>query len=511
MRRYSSATFALALPVALAAQTAAADLTPAEVWADWQQYLQGMGYTVTSQESTSGGDLTVSGLNITMAFPEGEGEMMMDLGTIRFEGQGDGTVAVVMADSMPISMDIAPPDGQGAPGKMTMTLVQSGHSMIASGSPEAMTTTYNAESLGIQVTDLNVEGMAMGPDKFRMNMTANGVNNTTVMTDEGALRGYDQMGSAQGVTFDFFAAPPDEPGEVAAQGGMQSVSYTTTGKIPSSGMNAADMSQMIAAGFDIKGTFTYGAGNTNINVNDPQAGPTSATTSSDGGTLTVNMGAGGLGYDVAQDNTQLSMTLPDLPFPIDMSMARSAFNLMIPVGTSDEPQDFAFGMTMQDFVMSNMIWGIFDPTSQLPRDPATIALDLTGQAKMFIDFFNPESAELMATQAPGELQSLKLNDLTIDLAGARLDGVGDFAFDNTDTTTFPGMPKPVGAVDLSLVGGNALLDTLVNMGLVPQDQAMGARMMMGLFAVPGDAPDTLSSKIEFTQDGQILANGQRIQ
>jgi hypothetical protein len=35
-------------------------------------------------------------------------------------------------------------------------------------------------------------------------------------------------------------------------------------------------------------------------------------------------------------------------------------------------------------------------------------------------------------------------------------------------------------------------------------------MMMGLFAVPGDAPDTLNSKIEFTQDGQILANGQRI-
>ena len=72
------------------------------------------------------------------------------------------------------------------------------------------------------------------------------------------------------------------------------------------------------------------------------------------------------------------------------------------------------------------------------------------------------------------------------------------------------MPKPVGAVDLSLSGGNGLLDKLIAMGLFPQEQAMGVRMMMGLFAVPGDAPDTLNSKIEFTQDGQILANGQRI-
>ena len=48
------------------------------------------------------------------------------------------------------------------------------------------------------------------------------------------------------------------------------------------------------------------------------------------------------------------------------------------------------------------------------------------------------------------------------------------------------------------------------MGLLPEEQAMGARMMMGLFAVPGDQPDSLKSKVEFTQDGQVLANGQRL-
>jgi hypothetical protein len=49
------------------------------------------------------------------------------------------------------------------------------------------------------------------------------------------------------------------------------------------------------------------------------------------------------------------------------------------------------------------------------------------------------------------------------------------------------------------------------MGLVPEDQAMAARMMLGLFARPGDGPDTLTSKIEVKGDGAILANGQRLQ
>ncbi|MEO1365292.1 MAG: DUF2125 domain-containing protein, partial [Pseudomonadota bacterium] len=97
-----------------------------------------------------------------------------------------------------------------------------------------------------------------------------------------------------------------------------------------------------------------------------------------------------------------------------------------------------------------------------------------------------------------------------DALGAKLTGAGDFTFDNSDLVTFDGLPRPKGAVDLSLVGGNGLLDKLVAMGLVPEDQAMGARMMMGLFAVPGEAEDTLTSKIEVNDEGHVLANGQRL-
>lgn len=89
-------------------------------------------------------------------------------------------------------------------------------------------------------------------------------------------------------------------------------------------------------------------------------------------------------------------------------------------------------------------------------------------------------------------------------------GTGDFAFNNDDLSTFDGMPAPSGEANLTLAGANTLLDKLIGMGLVSDSDAMGARMMMGMLAVPGDGEDTLTSKIEVTEDGQIKANGQRI-
>ena len=68
---------------------------------------------------------------------------------------------------------------------------------------------------------------------------------------------------------------------------------------------------------------------------------------------------------------------------------------------------------------------------------------------------------------------------------------------------------PLGAVDLKLSGANKLMDGLVAMGVMPQDQVMFAKMMMGMYAVPA-GEDLFTSKIEFKEGGHILANGQPI-
>lgn len=76
--------------------------------------------------------------------------------------------------------------------------------------------------------------------------------------------------------------------------------------------------------------------------------------------------------------------------------------------------------------------------------------------------------------------------------------------------TIPGAPRPEGQLNLAINGVNGLIDTLVQMGLVPEQEVMTAQMMMGAFTRPvGD--DMLETTIEINSEGQILANGQRIQ
>jgi hypothetical protein len=178
---------------------------------------------------------------------------------------------------------------------------------------------------------------------------------------------------------------------------------------------------------------------------------------------------------------------------------------------TDDAQDVALGLNLEGFTMSDMVWGMINPQGTLPRDPANLSLDVSGKARLLMDYFDPEAATRMAEtgQVPAQLDSVNLNALIVDALGAKLTGNGAVTFEHDEND--PSALKPTGAVDLKLVGGNTLIDTLVSSGLLPAQMAMGARMMMGMFAVPAEGEeDTLKSKLEFTRDGQILANGQRI-
>ena len=106
---------------------------------------------------------------------------------------------------------------------------------------------------------------------------------------------------------------------------------------------------------------------------------------------------------------------------------------------------------------------------------------------------------------------MDLTELKATIAGAELTGTGSFTFYNTDIETFGGMPAPSGKLDMKLVGGNGLLDKLVEMGLLTSDDAMGARMMVAMFTNAGaEGADELTSTIE-VKDQVLYANGQRMQ
>jgi hypothetical protein len=506
-RAYLAST---ALTMSLLATSAAADLTSAEVWGDWRGYLEGMGYSVTATENASGDTLSVNDISIQMNGGPDIEEMVISMGSLQFVAADNGSVEVVMPTSLPIVIEITPKSTERA-ARMELNYTQAGHSMVVSGDLSSLVYDYSAETFGIALAALIVDGTEFNETNARFSLTGDALQSQTKVS-VAETRDYAQSIQWGNIAYDLFFKSPEGVEAMTVNSIAKGLVFSGTSTVPADGISATqDLGQFLAAGFAFDGSFTTQGTETKVEVISEE-GTSKIKTGAASSTLAVAMGQDGIHYDVETTKVQVGAELAGLPFPLFAEMEKSGFELSVPLMKSDDAQDFALAFNMTDFTMSDIIWALFDPSSQLPRDPATIALGLSGKAKVLVDALAPEAVQDLVASGgtPGELEALKIDTLTINAVGASVDATGDLTFDNTDKTTLPGFPKPVGDININLAGANGLLDKLVAMGMLPSDQVMGARMMMGLFAVPGDAPDTLKSKIEFNEAGQILANGQRL-
>jgi hypothetical protein len=509
MSKFLKIYFTSAVTLLLGTTAGFAEITNADVWKNWQGYMISMGYEVSANESVSGNLLKITDVKMKMDFALGNDSMNATIPEIQFTKQGDGSVRITIPEKTIFEVDLTLESGEAV--NASIGYSQDDLNMVVTGDPDNFNYAYSANALDITLDNLTVDDEPIGPDFARANVSLENVNgNSTISNSE--LWEYTQSGSIGLITYDVAFSDSENGGTIKMDGELQKLASNSIGSIPNTGMKAQDVAAMLDAGFAVSGTAAYQAGNMDIAFDGPDGAGT-ATTSSTGGEIVFTMDGNGLRYSVGQDNLAINALMPDVPFPITLNMATSRFNVAMPLRKSDDEQVFAFGFTMGDLTVSEMLWSMFDPAANLPRNPATLAVDLSGKAKVLFDLFDPDQAAALESSgaAPGELTALSLNSLIVDAVGARLTATGDFTFDNTDLVSFEGMPRPTGGVDLKLVGGNGLLDNLVNMGTLPEQQAMGARMMMGLFARAGTEPDTVTSKIEINDAGHILANGQRIQ
>lgn len=506
MNAYFGRGMGAALVFVTTAQFAYADLTAQDVWSDWRDYMSSAGYDVAGTESVSGDSLTVRDLVMSMHMPENDGTISFEMATLTFTGNSDGTVAIAMPGMMPMRIS-----GQENDKKFEAVInySQSGVSMIVSGDPDAMNYKYSAAQVDVTLASITVDGEKIPADLARLGVTLTNVSTDTQM-QLADMRSYTQHMSADSLSYDAAFKDPDSGDKGDFTGSILDLSFQGSGKLPLE-MSPDDFQAMLEAGFVFDGVFEYATGNSRADM-VTGGDPLSLTSTSQGGKLGVAMDAAHIAYDVSQKGTAVNVTTSQLPFPLAMEMAESGFSIDMPVAKSDEEQDFGFSMKLSDFTVSDAIWNMFDPGAVLPRDPATIALNIAGKAKVLVNFLDPKVAGTLETldTAPGELHALDINELVVSAAGSELTGTGSFTFDNSDLTSFDGMPAPSGVANLELIGANGLMDKLIQMGLMSDSDAMGARMMMGLLAVPGDSPDTLKSKIEINDEGHILANGQRI-
>lgn len=493
-------TLTLTSAIALAAGPALADVTPTEIWDDWQSLLANYGAELSFDRTRNQGD-SLSIIGLTASFPVVDGTSEWNVGTLTFNDNGDGSVTILMDDTTQFTVNMTGPEGQT--GTVGMTLALPGASIIASGSMDALR--YDFDYPTMELTDFTIEGDEIPEDiPVEISLTTSALTGFLEFTDPNT-RDYISENTIGLLTMAMnFSGETAEEGSGTFNLTMKDLDQTTTGTM---GVFAANMSlaEMIEGGTRQVGTGTHGEVTYDLDVTTPD-GTFQMAAAAVSGEIMGAITDGGIAYGGTTNDVTMSIGGSTIPLPpLTFKMAQSGGTFAIPVVPGEDPQAFALAFSMIGLEIDDMLWGMVDPMGQIPRDPINLVVDTSGNLTILEDFTAPEYAEGDVPSMPGTIEDLNINALQLSIAGAELTGDGALTFDNS-----MGMPMPAGIVNLALTGGNGLLDTLVGMGLVPEEQATGVRMMLGLFARPGAGEDTLESTIEMKEDGSVLANGQRI-
>lgn len=507
-----------ALLLALAGTTgmAQADVTAQQVWDNITGFYAAAGYDFDAR-SVLPGDGTVTVTDLKVSFPNPYSQVPEDLALDVFaivpsmvlEEVGDGTVTLTSSDVYTVEVTMTPDSDET--GRFGVTLDQTGMTVTAAGEPELITYTVMAPKVTATLDVIDVPGEEGIEEAFdvALNMTA---LNGTYTIGSGAAPSLALSLAAETAGVQISGAEPDGDGSLESSFAFNTINWVTNTSFPSSDYTAGDIVSMLKAGMTSNSNLSHGGSAYDLDFKDGRdafAMRGSAT----GGAVVTDMSDQGMSYRVSNAGMSLTVSGSEIPLPeVAMEAGGTAIGMTVPVLASDSAQDMGLTLRLEALSVSDMIWGMLDPGAQLPRTPANIILELAGKGNWFFDLIAPTGFSGFSGGMPGALEAMDINELELTVAGASLTGQGAFTFNMDDLTTFEGIPAPTGALDLQLQGANGLMDKLVAMGLLPQDQAMGARMMMGLFARPGDGEDSLVSKIEVDgATGAISANGQRLQ
>ncbi|MEN8916979.1 MAG: DUF2125 domain-containing protein [Octadecabacter sp.] len=489
----------------LSGTTATAEVTARQVWDNWtgQMEVYGQGFT-TGGEDMSGDTLTISDVKIEMS--DDGASIQALIGDIQLVENGDGTVTITLPDSYPITLNLTPEYGD--PSVVNLAVVHEGMVLNVAGEPEAMIYDISADRYAISVDSLEGdvgEEVELTDAMFAMIDLA---GTYSVKSDNLTRIAYAVTIGALDIDVLFNEIGGD--GIVAANGDIADIAMFANIATPIEMDMEADMPPFVD-GLAIEGGYTFDALGYSFDV-DVDGEAASGNAAVDGGTLGFEMDIDGLSYVGESSGISVSLLIPeDVPFPLEVAMAKYGFDFQIPLSQSEDgPRDARMAFNFTDLAISDDLWNMADPQNILPRDALTIALGLDAQVTPFFDFLDPAQQEAaMMTDVPGELNGVQITELTVRGAGAEITGDGAFTFDNSDLETFDGLPRPEGKVDFAINGVNGLVDKLIQMGLIPAEEAMMPRMMLGMFATPvGD--DMLTSTIEVNSEGHLLANGQRL-
>jgi len=498
MHKFKALSLSLSA-VALTLASPSFAVTAEELWAEWQEQSAAMGQDMSAESVVPGdGSLTLTGF--TSAFTDGEVSTVGRVEEIVMTENDDGTVSIEISDVYAVTISFVDlPDTP--PVNIGINLVAPDLVMTASGEVGARIYDYSAPRITIEDGEISggdgpppIIDLMIGMEEVTASYQIDGTNPENLAYDSTTTIG--GIAGALDVT-----PPPDEEGRLKLTFSMGAIDATGAGQLGNL-IELAGNPDAVPSDFDLQGDITYDSASFDLTFEHP-TDAFNVFASNRGGQVRSVFSDSEIDYRITTTGSATHFASPDLPVPIDYSVASAEIALRVPLAAAPEPQPMSARLAFEDITASPEVWALADPALNFPRDPITVIADLSGTVQVLADVMSMDPTTMDGP--PGELREMSLNELRISVGGATLTGDGSATFE-------PGpVPVPVGSVDLQLSGGNALLDTLQGMGIVPIEQLAMVRGLLGAFARPGATPDTLESTIEFTEGGGITANGVPLQ
>lgn len=495
---YRARNFIGATALIVAAPAAQAQVTAAELWAEWQAQADATAQPMTAATMTETADgLTLGG--VTSRYVDSDITVETSVDEITMTETGDGTIDIAVSNPYRINLTF-PVDGATDEARVEILTTHENLSITASGPVGARSYAYTADALTMTEGAVDTGGQPVEVSLLGEVMALN-----ADYTIDGRDLNNLQISSATqieslGIGLDF---GPMDRSQGYLKSSFQIAGFASTGQAALGAIGALAAADDLPDGFAVDALLEYDALGFVFDFQQPGESFMIAN-ATDGGSLSATVSEAAFGYGVTASGSRWNVAGSDIPVPVDVRIGQSEFRFELPVSEDPVPQPFAARIAYEDVTLDDTIWAMMDPTQAVPRDPISLIADVSGLVRVLVDMMDTDPSNFDAP--PGELRSVDINDLRISAAGAELTGSGALTFEDGQM-----VPMPVGRIDLALSGGMGLLDRLQASGVVPTEQLFGIRAALGAFARPGPSPDTLESTVEFGPGGSISANGMPLQ
>ncbi|RYG91112.1 hypothetical protein EU803_08405 [Loktanella sp. IMCC34160] len=504
MQRFPSA---ISLFAALSfGMPALAEVTADDVWTNMQAQTRAMGATLTAKQSRTGETVTVEAQTIAWTLPEGIGSLTLTAPGFAMVEQGDGTVQILYQATQTYRMDLVI---EGDTATLDVRMDGATPHMTASGDPGDIT--YSVHVAGGMTAAVSTHAPGEAPVTIDV-VVEGGEAEIQYRVTEGPLLAIAGQATSLPGRFD---AEMQMGAEVAGTvfgtvGGAES-SFELN--LPSDGFDILNVAAALRAGLSLDLKSALESSDYTVNL-DFYGQPFSEERRWSGANHAhFSLDENRLFYDASGVDAGIVMKGEnefDSPVDIAFEAAAASALLDIPVSGRDDPQPFALRFSFDGLRMGPGLWSLFDPAKAIPRDPASIDLDLSGMVRNRVDLLNFRQfvGDVSGLPEP-ELISLALSRFAMTGAGTATEATGAFTFDNTDIETFDGLPRPEGAATYEISGVEGLIDTLLSMGAIAQEDALGARLGLGM-VTDSVGEDQYRGAVEINEQGHAIVNGQRM-